>query len=324
MYHKLIERIKYYFGFSAGESQGFLLLLVLLLCYLLLPIVINFFRPKTEVQSAQQQAYIDSLQAILEARSMADSGRSNNYSFQYNTNEYERNDHFSSKKYVFQPKELFAFDPNTISPSTLARTGLPMYICERLAKARNAGFKFYKPEDFKKLYGITDEMFAALAPYIEIKQPDKWQHNATNEPTIKKNIYPTRPSLQVFDINTADTATLAKIRGIGPKLSERIVRYREQLGGFYDTKQLKEVYGIDSTLALELLKYSKVNQPILRKIPINKIENLRHFYIKSYVAKAILAYRNQHGPFKSLDDLRKVKILDENSLTKLAPYLSFE
>ena len=61
------------------------------------------------------------------------------------------------------------------------------------------------------------------------------------------------PKRLAIELNSADSATLVSIRGIGPYYAKKIMRYREQLGGFHSTRQLKEIkfqhLNIDSLLS---------------------------------------------------------------------------
>ena len=53
------------------------------------------------------------------------------------------------------------------------------------------------------------------------------------------------------DLNTASAEDLQRVRGIGPTLSERIVKFRTRLGGFSENDQLKEVYGLTEEIVLK-------------------------------------------------------------------------
>jgi len=47
------------------------------------------------------------------------------------------------------------------------------------------------------------------------------------------------------DINTADAATIAKeLQGIGPRLAQSIVAYREKNGAFRSADELRKIKGI--------------------------------------------------------------------------------
>lgn len=131
----------------------------------------------------------------------------------------------------------------------------------------------------------------------------------------------------VLDVNMADSVELERLPAIGEKLSSRIVRYRDRLGGFMELAQLKEVYGLsDSTYQIisPLLKIAKDFKP--RQIDINKAEysDLRkHPYTNNTFIKLVLAYRKIHGNFTSQVDLEKIEQVDKLVLNKLAPYLVY-
>jgi DNA uptake protein ComE-like DNA-binding protein len=55
-----------------------------------------------------------------------------------------------------------------------------------------------------------------------------------------------------LDVNTADATAFARLQGIGPILSNRIVKFRDALGGFYDISQVSETYGLDTLVYLQL------------------------------------------------------------------------
>lgn len=132
-----------------------------------------------------------------------------------------------------------------------------------------------------------------------------------------------------ISLNNADSASFERLPGIGPVLASRIIRYREKLGGFYQTSQLREVYGISDslyTLLEPLLKEISGNAQT-RKIDINRIsfDTLRqHPYLRWDKAKAIIRYREANGPFRSEKDLRNIWTLDSSTLARLLPYIQFD
>ena len=46
------------------------------------------------------------------------------------------------------------------------------------------------------------------------------------------------------DVNTASPALLAYVAGIGPKLAEKVVAYRDEKGTFKDRNRLRDVAGL--------------------------------------------------------------------------------
>ncbi|NJO02773.1 MAG: helix-hairpin-helix domain-containing protein [Bacteroidia bacterium] len=128
-----------------------------------------------------------------------------------------------------------------------------------------------------------------------------------------------------FELNQVDSLTLTEIRGIGPVLSRRIIRYRDQLGGFVSFQQLGEVYGLTEDVRENLKAHSFLSDSPVRKLKINEasLDELRqHPYIGYRKARVIVNYRLQHGRFTSIDALSKINLMDSLSLDKLAPYLS--
>ena len=66
------------------------------------------------------------------------------------------------------------------------------------------------------------------------------------------------------------------------------------------------------------------NQRLASKISLNKcsIKELSHVAnIGYYLAEAIVNYREQHGPYKKMEDLRKNKAIDDSTYAKISPYL---
>jgi DNA uptake protein ComE-like DNA-binding protein len=131
----------------------------------------------------------------------------------------------------------------------------------------------------------------------------------------------------VIELNSADSAKLTGLRGIGPSFAMRIVRYRDRLGGFYRKEQLEEVFGLDSATYAGLQAQVKVDPLQVKKIHINKItfEGLSHFpYLTYKQMNAIINFREQHGAYASIGDMKNIAILDESVLHKIEPYITFK
>lgn len=146
--------------------------------------------------------------------------------------------------------------------------------------------------------------------------------------TVRSN----RNQKQLENINRipfaeADSITLQIVPGIGQGTAGRIIKYRENLGGFHSQSQLLEVYGVKEETTLALWEFFDFYPQVFRKIPINtaSLEELSaHPYISYGEAKVLVAYRGQHGKFLSSDDLLKIKIFKAEWVKKIKPYLDFE
>ena len=130
-----------------------------------------------------------------------------------------------------------------------------------------------------------------------------------------------------IELNTADTTTLMLLHGIGPTFANRIVRYRERLGGFVDEEQLLEVYGVTPNLLDHIASHLTVNADSVHRFSLDTIalkQLVKHPYIEYYQARDIVRLRDRGQHFRSVDDLRAVPSMSDSTLRRLLPYLVFE
>lgn len=143
--------------------------------------------------------------------------------------------------------------------------------------------------------------------------------------TVKKSTLNKQlENIQRVSFSEADSTILQIVPGIGPGTAGRIIKYRENLGGFHSTNQLSEVYGMKPETIELMWEFFDFTPAIFRKINLNQstIEEISsHPYVTYGEAKVIVAYRNQHGAYQSADDLMKIRIFKEEWIRKLAPYL---
>ena len=208
---------------------------------------------------------------------------------------------------------LFAFNPNNLPAADWEKLGLSERQIKVIQNYEAKGGRFYTKADVKKIYSITDADYKRLEPYISI----------TADAGYSKKAAPG----EVIEINSADSARLTMIRGIGPAFAMRIIKYRERLGGFYNKEQLKEVFGVDDAKYAEIKNGIAVNGKHLTKLNVNTatFEQLRRFpYLSFKQINAIIEFRNQHGDYESAADLKNIAILDDGILHKIAPYLIYK
>ena len=127
-----------------------------------------------------------------------------------------------------------------------------------------------------------------------------------------------------MDVNKNDTAAFIALPGIGVKLSQRIVNFRERLGGFYKIDQIGETFGLADSIFQKIKPYLKLDNTPLRKIDINtaSLEQLKaHPYLRYALGNAIIQYRSQHGNFTSVTDIKKIMLITDDVFNKVAPYL---
>lgn len=129
----------------------------------------------------------------------------------------------------------------------------------------------------------------------------------------------------MVEINSADTEDFKQLYGIGSTFARRIVKYRALLGGFVSKRQLLEVYNLDEERYAGFKDQLLLDTALIERIDINTatIDQLkRHPYLDYYQAKAIVRLRESNGPFRRVEDLSQVALLDNETLNKLSPYIT--
>jgi DNA uptake protein ComE-like DNA-binding protein len=222
--------------------------------------------------------------------------------------------------------ERFTFDPNTADSTELLRLGLQPWQVRNIYKYRAAGGIYRRPKDFAKLYGLTVKQYRELEPYIRISADYSPAATlvADEKPHQRDTMhYPVKISeTEHVVLNTADTAALLHVPGIGSYYAKEIVKYGKWLGGYVSVDQLDEIDHFPAAAK----KFFVIENPSPHKLNVNRLslnELKRHPYINFYQAKAITEYRRLHGSIKSLYDLRLSKDFPTEAIERLLPYIEY-
>lgn len=298
------------------------------------------------------------------------------------------------KQAFISDDDLLNFDPNTVTMAQLQSLGLNNRIASNWQRYIESGGSFKNPEDVKKIYGMTDELYLRIKPFM--KNPlsiveASGDHNVQHHPLKKSgssiidlnsvdsailldlhwsramidSVFEWRKlyylsdvytdiqlvkwdldSLNIFkdhklseglslkrntslkiEINMAGADEWQMLYGIGPILSERIVKYRKALGGFVTTDQLAEVYGISQEVFKDMHNFLYCEDTQVETININSasVSRLRsHPYLDFYEALAIVENRNTKGLYDEVEDVRKVLFLEDDKWNLLKHYLCIE
>lgn len=220
-----------------------------------------------------------------------------------------------------------AFDPNVADSSTLVHLGFKPWQAKNMLKYRAAGGRFRKPEDLKKLYGMTDSMYLALVPYITIAQVENDSVLADTLGLDSLPVWTSEKKDTLINLRTADTTELKMIRGIGSYRARQIVGYRERLGGFVRVEQVKEILGMESTEVDSILAHLWIDSVAVEQMNVNTIgvQRLsRHPYLRFEQAKAIYELRRRKIRLDSIQQLQAIDCISGETLDKIAPYLNFD
>lgn len=221
--------------------------------------------------------------------------------------------------------ESFPFDPNTADSSQLIRLGLQPWQVKNIYKYRARGGIYRRKEDFARLYGLTVKDYRRLEPYIRISNDYQPAATLVGKEVEERDTlrYPKKiEEDEHVVLNTADTAELRRVPGIGVYYAKEIVRYGQRLGGYVSVDQLDEI----DDFPREAKKYFSIEQAQTRKLNLNRLtlqQLRRHPYINFYQAKTIVEYRRLHGDLKSLQDLRLSNDFPPEAISRLEPYVTF-
>jgi len=297
---KFLNFFHTYFGFNKRERNGLLVFISLILVLLVIRFSITAF---VEKPVAPQ---------IIKV-----SPEANEKNYQENYSSYTKR---KKKKQHHEKKNIFfVFDPNTISEKDAVELGFSKKTASTLSKFREKGGKFFKKEDLKKLYGISDEFYESIKDYVIIEAKTAVKSDLVKQ---QKNA-----KFSPIELNEIDSVQLVKLRKIGPYTTKKILKFRNSLGGFYDIQQLKEVYGMNDSLFIFLSENTFVEPNKIKSIQINSAtynDLKQHPYIDHIIASTIVAYREKHGKYKQLSDLLSIGTISESKLGILKYYFSFD
>ena len=285
-------------GFSGREINGFLILLpLMLICILVVPAYKAWMVNRTDDFTADFRA-LDSLIANWPQ---------------------------PEKETVPQVAiARFHFNPNTATEEELNSLGFPTALSKRITNYRQKGGVFRTKRDLLKIYGLDSSFYTQLQAYIRLPDEITYQRRSDKHIFSKPASY----GITTFDLNAADTSQLKSVRGIGPVLAARILKFRDGLGGFIDPRQVYEVYGLDSATVDKLWKAAFIADNFTpRQMNLNEAgenELSSHPYIRRNAARGIVAYRLQHGKFADVEELRKLTNLQSSDIERILPYITVE
>ena len=298
--------------YTKTERQGIIVLVVLILGVYAAPKLFSFFTHAEDTDCRENEKfdkeYNDFISSLRETKPHQKSG----HSFQS-----------SPQREI----KLTMFDPNTADSTTFLSLGLPSWMIKNILHYRHKQGKFRHPEDFRKIYGLTEEHYQTLHPYIQITEnfssKDKDTIRLLTVQSIQRDTLVKYQPGTVVSLNSADTTELKKIPGVGSSIARMIVNYRKRLGAFYRIEQLQEIH-----LKVEKLRpWYSINPDEIHRINLNKasVERMMHHpYINYYQARVIVEYRKKKGRLKSLKQLSLYEEFTSADLERIEPYICYD
>lgn len=275
-----------YFSYSKRETQGIIVLLFLILILKSIP---YFFPEKIEVNWSDLELVMDSIEISDKKFKKKDK-----------TQQIE-------KKYF-----NFPFNPNSLSKDSLKLLNLSNYQINTILFYRKNNWQFLSEKYFYEKLKIDINQQKNLNPIFSFNK--KMERKSFVEKERK-----------LIELNTADSTELIGLKGIGPKYASRIIRYRNRLGGFYSIEQLREVFGMEESVFIDLKKNTIVDKKLIRTFNLT-LEGLDAKVVHPYFQKGekwkIINYIKQRGGRISKIELSDIIGLDSTTIRKINPYIN--
>lgn len=292
-----MPKIMTYFRFTSQQRTGIFLLLLIILG---LQITFYFLEVKIKDDNSLEKQQWLSLQAEI--------------------------DTLKIEKENYKPA-IYPFNPNFITDFKGYKLGMSTEEIDRLLEFRKTNQYVNSAKEFQALTKVSDSLLAVISPYF--KFPD-WVKNKKNYKSFEKfesKPFGKKEKIVIIDINVASQEELIKIYGIGPGLSERILKQKEILGGFVTMEQMNDVWGLSPEVVEKLKERFKVGViPNVKKIKINdaSAKELQQFpYFRYPLNKEIVTYRSMNNGIKNSEDLIKIKGFPIEKVKIIEKYLEY-
>ena len=287
---------------SKGVASGVVALVFLVLGFQLAVFVIKVVeRPSRQAEpgmTATTNNTTDTTDATVASEAAGGVRRSDLFSGARRTPEQRSERNVKTERRSERSYETFPFDPNTVSLADLQRLGLTLRQAETIDHYRSKGGRFRTKDDFRKMYVVTDTLFARLEPFIKIPK---------------------------VELNAADSAALVTLRGIGPYYARKILDYRERLGGFLNKAQLLEIEGFDEERLAGFFDDVEIDTTRCSRLDLwHTTDSIlaRHPYLGEKGARSITRYKKLYDTTRwTLADLEKEHALPKENIEKLKKYI---
>ena len=222
---------------------------------------------------------------------------------------------------------IYPFNPNFISDYKGYSLGMSIEEIDRLQGFRAQNKYVNSKEEFQKVTRVSDSLLNKISPYFKFPEWAKGQGQSLKKANLTDNS--DTPFIHsIKDLNQVTIQELKNIQGIGEVLSERIIKFRDRLGGFLLDDQLNDVYGLEPDVIERVLeRYRVLKEPVIKKININTAsaqELSKIGYISRSVAEGIIRFREEHGEITSFEELSRIENFPADRIDRFPLYLSLK
>lgn len=214
-------------------------------------------------------------------------------------------------------------DVNSMTQSDWQNEGFSEKQAKMIVSYKSRIKEFQNAKDLEAVYCISSEYIGKNKHrFVFSKLNTIEQENGQ----IKDNqIVAVVPAMKI-ELNSCDLNQLQSIYGIGEKLSSRIIKYRELLGGFVKVEQLKEIYGLREETFTAIESFVEVRTKV-KRININSADFatlIKHPYLDKSRVVSIINYRKSHGNYTTIEEIKNIYSISDSIFVKVKPYITVE
>lgn len=206
---------------------------------------------------------------------------------------------------------VYQYNPNYLTDYRAYTLGIPPEAFDKLLRYRQTNSYVNTPKQFQEVTKLSDSLMEKLLPQLKFSKRFV-KSKSKGEVLLKK------------DINKATASDFEEVSGIGAVLSERIVKYRSYLSGFFVLEQCYEVYGLDSLIVqrlwerFEIQSLPEIERLDLTTVSLQELEQIP--YLNRADARKIIAYRTRNkGISRAI--LSELFVNSPNKLQRIELYL---
>lgn len=288
-----MKNLKSHFAFSRSQRNG---IFVLVLVIIFLQLIYFFYPFSSEAEPTAEQLRVEQeLQQQIDSLKQLSAERDS---------------------IKMQP-----FNPNFISDYKGYVLGMSVEEIDRLHDFRSRGLWVNSSEGFQQVTKVSDSLLRKISPYFKFPE---FQQQRLQKNTSQKEHF--SAPLEKADLNAATSEELQQINGIGEKLSARIVKYRQSLGGFRGEIQLQDVYGLKPEVIQSVIDRFEVKQRP-EKLDLNEVTALELSempYFDYELARAVIELRKKQGRIDTFEALAQIKDFPLEKIDRIKLYLAID
>lgn len=283
--------------FSLRSRRAIIIFTILFLVIVLIPRIFFFFKKPPLFSLTEELSQVPEKERAKIIKRVKDYNNSKNY----------------TRKTKFR-KPPTKFDPNTYTVTDWITLGLSEKQAQTVLKFNKFGF--YSEQDLQKCFVFQNEEFFALIKDSLIF-PDK---------SLNKKYDKAYGANLAVDLNRATKEQLMELKGIGNFYADKIIAYRERLGGFISLNQLLEIYKFDTEKLNEIKPYLILNKKDIQKMDLNTVDAKtlkNHPYINDWnLANSLVKMRIQKENYKSIAEIKESVLMTDSIFKKIEPYIT--